>query len=93
MDFSPVGESMTFQNGNCQAKCRVDLILTCILFTILYFVSSVAGANLTSFLWKEGGAPALTLWLTVWYFDLLTPESSSEVFGTYFEFQLTLSEH
>jgi hypothetical protein len=93
MDFSPVGESMTFRYGNCQAKCRVDLILTCILFTILYFVSSIASANLTSFLWQEGGAPALTLWLTVWYFDLLTPESSSEVFGTYFEFQLTLSEH
>jgi hypothetical protein len=52
---------MTFRYGNCQAKCRVDLILTCMLFTLLYFVSLVANANLTSFLWQEGGAPTLTL--------------------------------
>ena len=61
MDYSPVGESTTFRYGNCQAKYFENVFPTRILFTVLYFVSLVAGANLTSFLWQEGGAPTLTL--------------------------------
>ena len=62
IDFSPVGESTTFQKRQLPRRSIIDFSFSyCMLFTMLYFVSYMASANLTSFQWQEGGALALTL--------------------------------
>jgi len=59
---TPVGGPTTFQKRQLPRRSIIDFSFF-LLYAIylLYFVSYMASANLTSFQWQEGGALALTL--------------------------------